>query len=212
MFGSVFKPYGTVWTLLNHVTDVLLLSLLWCFCCLPLVTVGAASTALYDAAVRGVRYGEAGLYRRFFRTFRQELKTSLGVTLLWGAVLIFGSYVLALLRENGSTEAGLMAGGYQLLMLIPLGAACWSVSILSRFTYRFGTLTRTAIQFLPVHLLPSAAIAGLVRLCAWFCAENPLALAFVPALCALGVSLFAEPVFAKYGGGLEKAPAEEAAE
>lgn len=211
MFRSVFKPYGVVWNLLNHVTDVLFLSLLWCFCSLPLITVGAASTALYDAAVHGVRYGETGLYRRFFRTFKSELKTSLGVTTLWGAVLVFGSYVLALLADNGTTAAGLMVGGYQALLLLPLGAACWSVTILSRFTYRFGALTRTALQFLPAHLLSSAAIAVLVRLCIWFCAENPLALTFVPALCALGVSVFAEPVFAKYGGSLEKQASPEEA-
>lgn len=211
MFRSIFKPYGLVWTFLNHVTDILFLSLLWCFCCLPLVTIGAASTALYDAVVHGVRYGEAGLYRRFFRTFKAEFITSLGVTLLWGAVLIFGSYVLALLRAAAaqSTAAGLMEGGYQALLLIPLGAACWSVVILSRFTYRFGALTKTALQFLMVHLPASAAIAALVRLCIWFCMDYALSLAFLPALCALGISFFAEPIFSKYGGGITPASPDE---
>lgn len=212
MFRSVFKPYGLVWTLLNHITDVLALSLLWCLCSLPLVTVGAAATALYDAAVHGIRYGEAGLYRRFFRTFRQELLTGLGVTLLWGAVLVFGSYVLALLRDAApeSTAAGLMVGAYQVLLLLPLGAACWSALILSRFTYGFGGLTRTALQFWLAHFLPSGAIAVTVRLGAWFCFQYPLALTFAPALLALAVSLFAESVFAKHGGSIApSAPAEE---
>lgn len=211
MFRSIFKPYGIVWTLLNHVTDALLLSLLWCFCSLPLVTVGAATTALYDAAVHGMRYGEPGLYKRFLRTFKSELKTGLAVTLLWGAVLVFGSYVLALLRDAAvqSTAAGLMEGGYQVLLLLPLGAAVWSCVILSRFTYRFGALTKTALQFLLVHFPASAAIAVLVRLCVWFCTDYPLALTFAPALCVLGISFFAEPIFTKYGGGITPAIPEE---
>lgn len=204
MFRSVFRPYGTVWTFLNHITDILFLSLLWCFCSLPIFTVGVATTALYDAVVHGVRYKEPGLYRRFFRTFKAEFVPSLGVTFLWGAVLVFGSYVTALLREAAvyNTTAGIMEGGYRVLMLFPLAAACWSSILLSRFTYRFLPLTKTALQFLPAHFLPTLGIALLVRVCVVFSMENPLALTFVPALCMLGVSLLAEPVFAKYGGGI----------
>ena len=69
MFRSIFRPYGPVWNFFNAITDVLLLSLLWCGCSLPLITLGASTTALYDAAVHGIRYREPGVYRRFFRTF-----------------------------------------------------------------------------------------------------------------------------------------------
>lgn len=62
MFRSIFRPYGPVWNFFNAITDVLLLSLLWCLCSLPLITLGASTTALYDAAVHGIRYREPGLY------------------------------------------------------------------------------------------------------------------------------------------------------
>lgn len=205
MFGSIFKPYGPVWNFCNTITDVLGLSLLWCFCCLPIVTIGAATTALYDAAVRGIRYKEPVVYRRFLRTFRAELKTSALCTLLWGAVLLFGSFVLALLREAGqeSTAAALMAGGYEVLLLIPIGAACWSAAILSRFTYGFRSLVITAIRFLPAHLLASLGIAAATRITIWYVFDNPIALTFAPAALVLAWSLLAEPVFAKYGGSLQ---------
>lgn len=204
MFRSIFRPEGLVWTILNNVTDVLLLSLLFCACSLPILTVGAAATALYDAAVHGIRCKEAGLYRRFFRTFRREFLPGLGVTLVWGALLVFGSYVLALLHDAAlpDSQATMISGAYKAVLLIPLAAACWSAAILSRFSQGFLHLTKTAVQFLAVHLPVSAAIAVTVRLCVWFCTQYPLALSFVPALCALAVSVFAEPVFAKYGGSI----------
>lgn len=207
MFRSMFRPYGPLWNILNTITDVLLLSLLWCACSLPLVTLGTATTALYDAAVHGIRHREPGLYRRFFRTFRREWKTSLGVTLLWGGVLLFGFYVLALLEEAAGeqTLAGLMAGGYRVLMGLPLCAACWSVMLLSRFTYRFGALTANALRFLPAHLLPSLAIDVFTWLVGRYCLHYPIALTFAPAVMVLGWSLAAEPVFKKYGGGLSDA-------
>lgn len=66
----------------------MILSLFWLACSLPVVTIGAASAALYDAPVHGIRREEAGCYRRFFRTFRRELKTAVPAWLLWGAAAI----------------------------------------------------------------------------------------------------------------------------
>ena len=212
MFRSIFRPYGPVWNFFNAITDVLLLSLLWCACSLPLITLGASTTALYDAAVHGIRYREPGVYRRFFRTFRREWKTSVPVTLLWGAVLLFGFYVLALLDEAAAEEtaAGLMAGGYRVLMGIPLTAACWSCMLLSRFTYKSRELTVNAVRFLPVHLLQSLAIGAFTWLVCWYCFHYPIALTFAPAVAVIGWSLLAEPVFKKYGGGLgEESPSDE---
>lgn len=212
MFRSIFRPDGPVWNFCNAITDVLLLSLLWCTCSLPLITLGASTTALYDAAVHGIRYREPGVYRRFFRTFRREWKTSVPVTLLWGAVLLFGFYVLALLDEAAAEEtaAGLMAGGYRVLMGIPLTATCWSCMLLSRFTYQFRELTANAVRFLPVHLLQSLAIGAFTWLVCWYCFHYPIALTFAPAVAVIGWSLLAEPVFKKYGGGLgEESPSDE---
>lgn len=211
MFGSLFRPYGRVWNFCNTITDVLGLSMLWCFCCLPVFTIGAATTALYDAAVRGIRYHDPVVYRRFLRTFRAELKTGTLCTLLWGVVLLFGSFVLTLLRAAAqeNTTAFLMAGGYEALMLIPIAAACWSAAILSRFAHRFGELTLTAIRFLPAHLLASSVIAVMTRVTVWYVFDNPIALTFAPAVLVIGWSLATEPVFKKYGGGLHEETADD---
>ena len=205
MFSSVFRPYGPVWNFLNHVTDVLGLSILWCFCCLPIVTIAPATTALYDATVRGIRYGEEGPYRRFFHTFRREWKQGVGVSVLFGLLLVFGSWVLAMLDELGQSDrtAALMAGGYRAVLLIPLAAACWAVTIQSRFSFSFRGLIVTAVRFLPAHLLSSAVLAVFTWLVFWFCNDTPIALTFAPVVCTLAWSLVTEPVFRKYNAGVE---------
>ncbi len=55
MFGSIFNPENKFWQTLDHLADLLILSLLWLLCSLPLVTAGAATTALYDAAAHCLR-------------------------------------------------------------------------------------------------------------------------------------------------------------
>ena len=212
MFRSLFRPYGPVWYFLNHVTDVLGLSLLWCLCCLPVVTIGPATTALYDAVVRGIRYGEEGVYGRFLRTFRAELRTGIPATLIWGVILLFGAWVLALLQEAGQEDAAasLMAGAYYAVLAIPVAAACWSVMIPSRFTCTFRELMVLSVRYLPAHLLPSVLIAAFTWLVFWYCCQYPIGLTFAPAVCVLCWSFVAERVFAKYGAGLQDANPEDA--
>ena len=212
MFRSLFRPYGPVWNFLNHVTDVLGLSLLWCLCCLPVVTIGPDTTALDDAVVRGIRYGEEGVYGRFLRTFRAELRTGIPATLIWGVILLFGAWVLALLQEAGQEDAAasLMAGAYHAVLAIPVAAACWSVMMPSRVPCSFRELLVLSVRYLPAHLLPSVLIAAFTWLVFWYCCQYPIGLTFAPAVCVLCWSFAAERVFAKYGAGLQNANPEDA--
>lgn len=75
MFHSLFNPENTFWRWMAGLADILVLSVLWLLCSVPVVTVGAATAALYDACARGMRGGRGDAWRRFFHTFRAELKT-----------------------------------------------------------------------------------------------------------------------------------------
>ena len=157
MFRSIFRPYGLVWTVLNTITDVVGLTLCWLLCCLPIVTVFPATAALYDAVVHGIRYREEGPYKRFFRTFRAEWKSGILSTLLWGAVLGFFGYLLAVLLTMARQDSGfsLYAGIYLAGMLLPIGAACWSAAIISPVHFFFPGSDGTAVRFLlPIFPFP----------------------------------------------------------
>lgn len=208
MFGRIFQYQGWLWRVLNTLTDILFLSLLWLVCCIPVVTLGAATTALYDSVVRCIRYKQPGVYTRFFRTLKNELGQGCLCTLLWGAVAAIGLFMLAWLRESGEAAAG---GAYYVALVIPLGAACWVFPLLSRYSFAFWPLNITAIKFAVGHL-PSTVIlvlmtGGLMGICIrWI-----FPITFVPALMMLLWSLFVEPVFAKHGGAIAKPeePAED---
>lgn len=72
MFGRVFRYQGWLWRALNTLTDILALSVLWLLCSIPVLTLGAATTALYDSVVRCIRYKMPRPYERFFRTFKMR--------------------------------------------------------------------------------------------------------------------------------------------
>ena len=74
--NQIFNPENFFWKCFDKMADVVGLSLLWFMCSLPVVTIGPACAALYDASARCVRGGEGSPYGRFLRTFRREFNIS----------------------------------------------------------------------------------------------------------------------------------------
>ena len=204
MLGRVFRYQGWLWRALNTLTDILALSVLWLLCSIPVLTLGAATTALYDSVVRCIRYKQSGPYERFFRTFKNELVPGLLLTLLWGAVAALGLWMLALLRQYSAEAPTAMAAGtaYYVALILPLGAACWVFPILSRCAMSFGALNKTALKLAAGHLPSTVVLVLMTAEIARLSVRWLFPLAFMPAVLMLLWSLFTEPVFKKHGAGI----------
>lgn len=72
---------------LNKMTDLILLNILYIICCIPIVTIGAATTAMYYVCLISIRQGDGYVAKRFFQSFRREFKQA---TLLWIPMLLIG--------------------------------------------------------------------------------------------------------------------------
>ena len=78
--SQIFDPENKFWGAIGKVADVTCMSFLWTITSLPLVTIGAATTAFYAYTMRQVRDTEGGILSGFFSAFRQHFKKA---TLLW---------------------------------------------------------------------------------------------------------------------------------
>ena len=89
---------------MNAVFDLLVLGILWIICSIPLVTIGAASSALYYAVVKCIKKGESYPIRSFFHSFKMNLKQGSILTLIM--LIISGTAVsnitILLNRANGN--------------------------------------------------------------------------------------------------------------
>ena len=93
-----FDMDNPVMRTLSMLADIVILNLLTLFCSLPIVTAGAAFTALNDACIRLVRMEDGELGRDYFRAFKANFKNG---TLAWllflaCAVLLYLDYLAAL--------------------------------------------------------------------------------------------------------------------
>ena len=53
--GGIFNINSPFFRVMSKVFDVIVLSLLWTLCCIPVITIGPATTALYYAIVKSIR-------------------------------------------------------------------------------------------------------------------------------------------------------------
>ena len=50
--GEIFGLDGGIMKFLSKVSDICIISILWLICCLPIVTIGASTTAAYYTMVK----------------------------------------------------------------------------------------------------------------------------------------------------------------
>lgn len=161
-----FNMNSPIMRFMTKVADLMILNFLFILCSLPVVTMGAAWTALYYMTMKMVKDEESAIIRGFFRSFRQNFKQA---TLLWlGVMLVLVLLVLDLLlmaRVDSPVAAALntvcLVMAVLLLMLLQ-----YLFPMLAKFDAgTLGTLKNAALAavgHLPKTLLMTAATAGSV--------------------------------------------------
>ncbi len=80
---------------LTIVCDIVILHFLWLLTSLPVLTIGASTTALYYTTMKCIRNGQGGIVKMFFNSFKDNFKQSTGIgilALLAGFVCAFDIY------------------------------------------------------------------------------------------------------------------------
>ena len=197
---NFFNPDNWLWRGFGRLADFFILSALWILCSIPVVTIGAASIALYDTVAHCFRYSEGGMIGRFFRTFKKELKRGILLTLVWAVIgyLFNVSYQLVTQLGDGSTFWTIFSLVYFVILVIPVGAACWAIGLESRFAYSFGQLHKNAIMFTLGYFPRTFAIVVIFALFYNVVINLFFMVIFLPAIMVNLQSMFMEPVFRKY--------------
>lgn len=187
-----------VFSFLNLLGQLVLVSILWTVCCLPIVTIGAASTALYYTVVKVLRRGQDSLIQAFFREFRSNFFQSLNINMVFLCYFAVLAYFAA--PQLAALDSGVGSSFYLVIGLAFLGTLPLSViyPVISRFYHRGASLVRFTLMLTGRH--PHIVIASALLLIAGIllALSNAATLLFVPGVIAYVQSLMLEPVFKKY--------------
>ncbi len=145
---------------LSRVADCLFLSVLWLVFSLPVITIGASSTALYTTVYRYIRRGEGYLWRTFWEAFKESFKRATGcwIIILTALVLLFfDSLVFRNMLKQGKPLGNL----YWVILCFMAIVCAWAqylfAPLKALFVLIFVVLAIAAILIVPflVFLLPA---------------------------------------------------------
>ena len=89
--SKVFNYEGPVFTFLSRIADLFWLNLLYILCCIPVITAGAATTALYYVTLKMAKDEEGYITKSYFKSFKENFRQA---TAIWTGFLLIGIIML----------------------------------------------------------------------------------------------------------------------
>ncbi|MBA4383495.1 MAG: hypothetical protein C0410_02045 [Anaerolinea sp.] len=200
---TLFNPDGPLFLFGEQLFNIMVVSILWVICCIPIVTILPATSALYYVAVKQVRKNNGSFLNNFFGSFRDSLRTGIPLTcivLIYATAMVAVIWTMNSMTKNGTT---ILASGYlsfaaKALLLPLLFIQPYLAPVISRFSMSVGALLKLSIvmslRFFWRTILLLVLFTGSAILL-WFI---PYLIVVLPGACALVCSFILEPALRKY--------------
>lgn len=88
--NQLFSPDNKIFQFIHKLVFCAWLNILWFICSIPVITIGASTTALYDVCFKLVRDQEGNVTQQFFNSFKANFKKG---TAIWGILLVLGVFL-----------------------------------------------------------------------------------------------------------------------
>jgi uncharacterized membrane protein YesL len=200
---AIFNPDGPLFRFGEQLFDIMMVSILWLICCIPIVTIIPATGALYYVVVKVIRKDSGSLVKNYFSTFRDNLRTGIPITciiLIYATALVAAIWTLDGMSGNNTlgTAGSYLSYAAKALLLPLLLVLPYLGPVISRFSMGVGAILKLSfvmsIRFLWRTILLLVLIAGSAIL-VWFI---PYIAIIFSGLCALLCSFLIEPALRKY--------------
>lgn len=163
--GGFFSIDSKFMRAMSRVADLIVLNLVYLLTCLPVVTIGAATTALYSVCFRLGTQREGSLMKGYFRAFRDEFRQA---TLIWLFLLLFGAAVcvniMLFLGLSGWMRYLFIL--FTFLLAIVLMILSYAFPLLSQFRNDTRSVLKNAL-ILSVAYLPRTALIVAINVLPW---------------------------------------------
>ncbi len=187
MLSGLFNYDNPVWRFIGKFWDVLIVNVLWVVCSIPVVTIGASTTAMYYVTLRLVRDDDGYTFRSFFKSFKENFKQA---TIIWliflavGALLAFDLYYFVRL-VSPSTFRTVMITAFLSMTFIWTAMFTYVFPLQARF---YNPVKRTIFNSFFMSVRHVFSTIGMVA------ADGAilfLSVTFIPQLTIFGVALIA---------------------
>ena len=198
----LFNVNNPLMRALSKLFDIGWLSLIYVVFCVPLVTIGAATTSLYYVSAKVLRKDRGYVWSEFWHSFKLNFKPATLIWLIFAA--IYGLLYFNLTPFNTSNAAGgYLVGAYIALAFIVTCVASYAFCLLSRFNMNVRGILRYALYMSFRHFLHTLCFLAILFVAgfgiyAGFRVQLPIFLLFVPGLGSFLYTFPMEHLLKKY--------------
>lgn len=169
----MFKPDGPIFSALSRILDIILLNVLWMVCCIPVVTVGPATTAMYTVLFKMREKKDDSVIGQFFLALRGCFRQAFPAGLLLvavGALLLMDFRVI---YYDSSFSMQWLRWVFWVILAVAAAWFSWLFPLIAKFENSFRGMLRNARLMMIRHLPITVIITGL-NLLPWLLAYfNP---------------------------------------
>ncbi len=148
---------------MNLLWNMIVISVLWILCCIPVITIGPATLAAYYATAKAVRRHAGTVAAEFFRAFRQNFKQAALFTLIYAAVICFLIVDCIYIYATPAIPLPVLYLFYFLVALMAADAM-YLFPIMSRFSLGNFPMFRMSATLLARHFLSTILLLLLFAL------------------------------------------------
>lgn len=159
--GNLFNINSSFYQALTKIGNLVILNLLFLFCSLPVVTIGASCTALYTVTLKMAKDRENYIVKEFFHAFKKNFKQS---TIIW-LILLLLAIVLLVDINLCSALAGpgilVLAALVRIFMLVWMMVFTYVFPVLAKFNNTTKATIKNAFVMSGVHLFTTVIMVAL---------------------------------------------------
>ncbi len=205
--GGFFNLDGPFYKWGTEIADIMILSILWVVCSLPIVTIGASTTALFYVLGKKVRKEDPYISKMFFRSFKDNFKQATILTFIVG-IMVFSGYLYFEILRTGNAPTFLKIIGLFFIIQVTF-ITLYIFPVLSRFEMPIKNILISSFIFANKHFITSIICAALFAISFFVAISlNPLSI-FAFGLYALASSFLFQRVFTKNIKAVQAAKDEE---
>ncbi len=164
--NQLFSTDGVIYRFLTVTGNIIIATVLWLIGCIPVVTIGTSTAALYYTIVKSVRKEVGYVHAEFWRGYKLNLKKGAAATAALLALGLLLGMEMRMVLENGVEVSRIWYSLSGLLILLMLLVTLYLFPVMSRFDMKLGKLCMLSfvmsIRFWYITLALGAGLAAVV--------------------------------------------------
>ena len=148
---------GRIMGLLNRLGDLFLLNIIYLVSCIPVVTIGAATTALYYTTFKMAENRESYVWRDYRQSFRKNWKQATEIWMILLAMILVLGADLLLIGGMSQALGAVVALVVIVLSIFLIMMGIYVFPVLARFDNTIKNIMKNAL-IMSIRHLPSTAV------------------------------------------------------